>query len=60
MPPRAFGLRPGDRVLRVGRGRHASPKEKKLFGRALQAAGIYRTLSVDGLDRKAELGGQPR
>jgi phenylacetate-CoA ligase len=41
--------------MAIGRGRGASPKEKKLVGRVLQALGIHRKLKVDGLGRPEDV-----
>jgi phenylacetate-CoA ligase len=52
---RAFGLRARDRIMFVGRAPKGNPQEKKLFGHALEAVGVHRTLKVDGLDRPEEV-----
>jgi phenylacetate-CoA ligase len=46
---RSFGLGLHERIAAVGRGRAHDPKDTKLVGRALEAAGIHPTLAIDGL-----------
>jgi phenylacetate-CoA ligase len=45
----SFGLRLPERIMKVGRGRSYDPKDTKLVGRLLGAAGIHPTLSIDGI-----------
>jgi phenylacetate-CoA ligase len=45
----SFGLQLPERIMKVGRGRSHDPKDTKLVGRLLGAAGIHPTLSIDGL-----------
>ena len=50
----SFGLRLPERVMKVGRGRGYDPKDTKLVGRLLQAAGFHPTLKIDGLVQPPE------
>lgn len=50
-----MGARAGDRIAAVGLLREHNPKDPKLIGRMLQAAGIQRTLRVDGLQEPAAI-----
>jgi phenylacetate-CoA ligase len=51
---RSFGLRLPERIMNVGRGRRGDPKDTKLVGRLLRAAGIHPTLSIDGIVQPPE------
>ena len=51
---RSFGLRLHERIMNVGRGRSADPKDTKLVGRLMRAAGIHPTLSIDGIVQPPE------
>lgn len=46
---RAFGLRLNDRIMVVGRGRKADPRDAKIVGRAFRAFGIHPTVTIDGM-----------
>lgn len=51
---RSFGLRLHERIMNVGRGRSGDPKDTKLVGRLIRAAGIHPTLSIDGIVQPPE------
>jgi phenylacetate-CoA ligase len=46
---RSFGLRLHERIMAVGRGRGHDPKDTKLVGRLVRAAGIHPKISIDGV-----------
>lgn len=50
----SFGLRLPERIMKVGRGRSYDPKDTKLVGRLLGAAGIHPTLNIDGIVQPPE------